>query len=208
MRHIEPKFSPARWIFCSLWVWIHQCYAVTPTDPRSVTSLHVADFHPASTAALSSVDELSSASWSPDGKYVLYDSLQSGIGNIWIADVVTKQSRQVAAANEAQSYPAWSPDGKQILYLADHDGDEHYDIFVVDVAGGRVQNVTQTPSESETFASWAPNSREIVFSSRAINSAAARIGIVDVPSRRIRFVTTNPSQDRRHASPVWRSIST
>jgi Tol biopolymer transport system component len=56
---------------------------------------------------------------SPDGKYLVYIVTTSGINNLWVMNLATRQSRQItfAASGKYCSMPNWTPDGKQIVFL-------------------------------------------------------------------------------------------
>jgi dipeptidyl aminopeptidase/acylaminoacyl peptidase len=181
--------------------------AQVAVDPRSVVSPRIADFAPASTEAISAVNTLGYATWSPDGRFIAYVSYETGSANIWITDVATKKSRQVAPADQTQRSPRWSPDSKRLLFVADDDGNEMYDIFVVDVAASKVRDLTQTPEYAETNAAWSPDGRAIAFSSRKKEASASEIAVMDMEGDkeggRIRFLTRDSSPDRTRVISLW-----
>ncbi|HVX91226.1 MAG TPA: S9 family peptidase [Candidatus Paceibacterota bacterium] len=200
------KISAAPFLI-TLALWGAAGHAVTPlhaaTDPRSIVSEARPDFMQAPAAALSSIKTISPASWSPDGRYVLYVSDESGVDNVWITDVETRASRAIAPSDQPQSGPEWAPDSKHVLFIADQKGDEIYDVFVADIEGGRIRNVTQTPHTSESDASWAPDGRSIVFSARGAHRSAGEIGVVDVQTGHVRMLTHGASAERTRVAPIW-----
>lgn len=180
--------------------------AQTPVDPRSMVSPAVPAFSPAPIPAISALNELGHPVWSPDGKYIAYISYGSGFANVWITNVETRQSRQVAPAPQTQSSPTWSPDGKRLLFVADDRGDEISDIFLVDIGASRVRNLTQTPQYAESYAAWSPDGRAIAFSSRQKDAAASEIAVMDADDEGagdIRFLTRDSPADRTRIISKW-----
>src|SRR5947209_15761420 len=57
------------------------------------------------------------AQFSPDGKYIAYQSARSGYGEIWIVNHDGSGSQQLTHLESAISgYPRWSPDGRHIAF--------------------------------------------------------------------------------------------
>jgi dipeptidyl aminopeptidase/acylaminoacyl peptidase len=180
-----------------------QSVADVVTDPKSAKSSAVPEWKPADSREIASLDEPSYPEWSPDGRFVAYASLRSGPYNVWITDVATRQSRQAAKSEGGQNGLRWSPDGKYILYIADEAGKEIDDIFLIEVATGRIQNLTQTPDHAETGATWSPDGKQIVFTSHAKDEPNGEIAVIEVASRKTRFVTRGGERARSRLTPLW-----
>ncbi|NRA35793.1 MAG: PD40 domain-containing protein [Polyangiaceae bacterium] len=56
-------------------------------------------------------------SWSPDGKYVVFSSDRSGVGNIYAIEVATSELHQVTNVVSGAYSPELSPDGRQLIYV-------------------------------------------------------------------------------------------
>jgi dipeptidyl aminopeptidase/acylaminoacyl peptidase len=73
------------------------------------------------------------------------DNLQS---HIFIADVATKQVRQLTSGNYAEHSINWSPKGDEIVFVSNHEPDpdkvNNSDLFVVNVENGNVRQLTKT----------------------------------------------------------------
>ncbi len=73
------------------------------------------------------------------------DNLQS---HIFIADVATKQVRQLTSGNYAEHSIHWSPKGEEIVFVSNHEPDpdkvNNSDLFVVNVTTGDVRQLTKT----------------------------------------------------------------
>lgn len=68
------------------------------------------------TAAIASIRSASGASFSPDGKQVVYISNASGTPQVWIAPVAGGEARQVTRLPDPVQSVAWSPAGDRLAY--------------------------------------------------------------------------------------------
>ena len=173
------------------------------TDPRSLASPVRAGFVPASIPALSALENVSPASWSPDGSSVLYVSDRAGVDNIWLTDVNSGKSRALSPSKNSQSGPVWSPDGKKIAFLVDDAGNELYDIVVADVDTGQVTNLTVTAEVAEADPAWSSNGKQLAFSSRGAADSSAQIEVIDLETHRRRALTAVGSRERTRVAPLW-----
>lgn len=63
-----------------------------------------------------------SPSWSPDGKYIAFDSLKGNFNQIFIIESNGgTPPKQLTFENESSNYPIWSPDGKYIIFTSQRD---------------------------------------------------------------------------------------
>ena len=56
---------------------------------------------------------------SPDGRWLAYSHLDSGVWNLWVRDQQTGASRRVADVPCDQIQPSWESDSKTLLYATD-----------------------------------------------------------------------------------------
>ena len=103
--------------------------------------------------------------FSPDGTKVAYESAGSGSESaIWVANRDGSNRVQLTeAVGGGRGSPSWSPDGKWIAYDGQSE-DGHWDIFVVDAAGGQPRRLT-TGASDEIAPSWSRDGKWIYFSS-------------------------------------------
>ena len=73
-------------------------------------------------------------SWSPDGRHVLYCSLSSGDGDIFVRDLQTGKSALLIDSPGYDGGPFFSPDGKRITYRSDRNQNDLLQIFIADLA--------------------------------------------------------------------------
>ena len=88
------------------------------------------------------------ASYSPDGKHVLFGSMRSGLPEIYEGDTakIGADPRAVTAGPERAIWARYTPDGNSILYLRDSKGDENHHIFRVNVDGSGLQDLAAAGS--------------------------------------------------------------
>jgi Tol biopolymer transport system component len=84
---------------------------------------------------------------------------------IWVANADGTGLRQVSESLDGRLHgsPAWSPDGRWIAFDAQRD-DGHWDIGVIDAAGGPTRLLTSGDSNDNT-PSWSRDGRWVYFSS-------------------------------------------
>ena len=114
-----------------------------------------------------------SPKWSPDGRRLVFEIPGSGI-------YATSDDGEGTTAIVRSSFaisgvgtpvePAWSPDGNSIAFVSRSFafGPESFssvsrDIYVADVNGERVTQLTNTPGAAEYAPSWSPDGKMIVY---------------------------------------------
>jgi len=100
-----------------------------------------------------------SLSWSPDGKYLMYNISHNGIGryptiDICVLNTATKQIKQITQNSKDKSYdPIWCTDSKKIVYYLEN-GDGHDQIWLTDINGSFHTNLTNDTTTHNYFPSW------------------------------------------------------
>ena len=59
------------------------------------------------------------AAWSPDGRWIAFESTRSGTSQIWIVSRGGGNAKQFTTLSTGASEPVWSPDGKWIAFVSD-----------------------------------------------------------------------------------------
>jgi TolB protein len=118
--------------------------------------------------------------WSPDGQYIAFASDRGGGFDIYIMRRDGSDVRRLTNDPIDDRYPRWSPDGTKLIYQSGKDGVltnpqstiRFTDLYVIDVDGAHVTNITNTPSVSEGWASWSPDGRTILYSKAGVITLA------------------------------------
>ena len=124
---------------------------------------------------------------SPDGRFLVYCSLESGQGDLYVMDMATRTTRRVVSAPGYDGGPFFSPDGKRICYRSDRRGDNLLQLFVADLAfddDGSVVGIERehqlTDNQHVNWAPfWHPDGRHLVYATSEMGHANYEIFIID-----------------------------
>ena len=114
-------------------------------------------------------DRQTSASWSPDGKRILFESddMHGNAGDLFIMDADGSNVQRLTTTPGAGKFSSdydWSPDGSQIAFDSNRDGDT--DIYVMAADGSNVKRLTDTPGKQLSGKPrWSRDGKRILFSS-------------------------------------------
>ncbi len=116
------------------------------TDPKAITSASNPSARPIPIDDLYFTRNVSSASWSPDGKEITFTTDISGRSNLWKVSANGGWPIQLAQSDDRQYGETWSPDGKWIVFQQDSGGNELWDVFAIPSDGGEAINLSNTPA--------------------------------------------------------------
>ncbi len=115
--------------------------------------------------------------YSPDGKYIYYNSSESGIMQLWRIDSDGSNPKQLTFDEENDWFPHISPDGKWILYLSfpaeipvnSHPSYKKVMLRIMPVHGGESKVVAYLYGGQGTInvPSWSPDSKYVAFVSNS-----------------------------------------
>jgi Tol biopolymer transport system component len=115
------------------------------------------------------LDNASNPGWSPDGSRLVFASYRReapGNADIFVAGADGSEPRPIVDTGADDYYPSWSPDGSMIAFTSKAGGGDQ-DVFVVEVSGGRLRNLTAgSPDSDETFG-WTPGGQILFLSDRS-----------------------------------------
>jgi Tol biopolymer transport system component len=137
--------------------------------------------------------------WSPDGRWIAFDSDRVSQGQtlkgIFVTGANGTDTRRLTPPGTDAEFPAWSPDGRQILYVSNlvstggsYSGDAA--IALIRADGKRIKPLSSTGSCSD--ASWSPDGRWIAFDRGGCGSQQSAVSLDLIAAdgknaRRIRF---------------------
>ena len=119
----------------------------------------------------------SSPTFSPDGGQIAFVSDRAGNPQIHVQELSTGRLRRLTRLNWCDS-PSWSPSGEWIAFSGRANNKDPMDIFLVDVTGTRLVQLTHGEGSNEDPA-WSLDSRFIVFSSTRGTPKRRRIHLMD-----------------------------
>jgi dipeptidyl aminopeptidase/acylaminoacyl peptidase len=132
--------------------------------------------------------------FSPDGKLLaIGQKLKTGSSrNIGVLDWETKKVRKLTDEHEADrnwSSQDWSPDGKFIYAARNNVVGTDSDIYRIDVAGGKMENLTPHQGEKRfNVSAVSPDGRQVLLTSNAKNGAQ-NVALLDVATKELNWVT-------------------
>jgi Tol biopolymer transport system component len=118
------------------------------------------------------------ASFSPDGKKIVYNRESNGRGRfatieVCVVDMLTKEIKQVTNSGSHKSYnPVWAPSGDRIVYYFEQ-GDNRDQVWLTDANGSFHTNLTNDTSTHNFFPSWI-NDNLIVYTQSPNNIMTIR----------------------------------
>ena len=141
-------------------------------------------------------EEVSSPSWSPDGRWVTFATIVKGryvlvkvaVGGGPMIEIPTKGAFR-------PTQPCWSPDGKWITFTQQRG--KNFNIGVVEATGGSAVIFSDFQGEDPA---WAANSRNIIFTRRAGGVNKKRMAILDVPTKQVKML---PAFAGGVGQPAW-----
>ena len=105
---------------------------------------------------------LMSPSWAPDGKHLAYVSFFSGRPEIYIQNILTRETQKISGSKGINGAPSWSPDGRRMALTLSKDGNP--EIYVVDLKTRKFTRITRHYA-IDTEAVWTPDSNALIFTS-------------------------------------------
>lgn len=133
-------------------------------------------------------------SWSPDRRYIAFDSDRGGDADIYLLDLGSGISPpnvfEGVRGPGDQIHPQWAPDGERVVYVSNEDGD--WEIFVSHFSGTEKRQLTHN-SAWDSFPTWSPDGSEIIFTSA--RDGNYELYAVDLNSGAERRLTYHPASD-------------
>ena len=104
--------------------------------------------------------------WSPDGSQLVFMSSGDFGWDLNRYSVSTSGFFQIPGISRWVRDPKWSPDGQKILFSSDVNNNGNSDIYIVNVDGSGLIQLTSNPFY-EGSPAWSPDGQRIVFTADA-----------------------------------------
>lgn len=149
----------------------------------------------------------SSASWSPDGRFLAFAAKSGGKDDLVIIDPHRNRVvRRIQLDLNGALTPAWSPDGSQLVFVGLDGGLS--DLFIINADGTGLRRLTND-KYTKMHPAWSPDGRTIAFTTdrgpdtdiERLIFGNYRIGLLDLASGRITLPTGMGVG--KNASPQW-----
>ncbi|MGH9886957.1 MAG: hypothetical protein ACREBE_15625, partial [bacterium] len=118
-------------------------------------------------------------SLSPSGAFVLLKSMRATDFELEVRrrrdDAVVARDR----AGDTQLAPTWRFDDGALAFLADHDGDQRYRPFVLDISSGKRRAIDPAPSSEVTALRGEPRGTRIAYLVAERGTRERRIAVID-----------------------------
>ena len=112
---------------------------------------------------------------SPDGSQAAFAAL----GDLWLADLDSGETRQLTDDVYIDVSPSWSPDGQQLAWVSDRDGKS--DIWTLQLSDGSASRVTDL-EKAPSSPIWAPDGGRIAYLRDVGNSVfiSSTVNVIDL----------------------------
>ena len=138
---------------------------------------------------------------------IVFKSYRDGSSNIYVMDDDGSNVQRLTFTQFPQTNggPIWSPDGTRIAFERDTDTgkpktNQKYDIFLMDVDGSNVQQLTDDRA-LDGGCTWAPDGHRIAFTST--RNKGPDIYVMDILTREVEQLTHNPGDRDWAMDPSW-----
>lgn len=103
------------------------------------------------------------ASYSADGRRLIFTSMRDGDQEIYISDPDGANARRITDIKGYDGGPFFSPDGRRIVYRSDRFGNSNLQIYVNNIQGTDEKAITHDPEILHWCPYWHPSGKWLVF---------------------------------------------
>jgi dipeptidyl aminopeptidase/acylaminoacyl peptidase len=129
---------------------------------------------------------------SADGKTIYYFSYFTSGRQLLKMSEDNNYPVQVTFAKSGVRFPTLSPDGKWMIFLTDNDGDEQYQLNLLDLGTGKTEEITNQPEIQFSSVVWHPDSRKIYFRANMADPKDFHVYSMDLVTREIKKLWDKP----------------
>jgi dipeptidyl aminopeptidase/acylaminoacyl peptidase len=113
------------------------------------------------------------------GDAVAFSWDKSGQLEIYIQKPPGGHMQCLTNGTEGKISPCFAPDGNKLAYAQDYQGDENFDIFLLEISDGKPWNLTPDTSEAiYPHVCWSPDARRLAF----VSNRNGKFSVYTIPS--------------------------
>jgi Tol biopolymer transport system component len=117
------------------------------------------------------VDAIGSVAWSPDGRSIALSGQKTGVTDLFVYDLDSKQVRQLTNDKYADIQPAWSPDGRYVAFVTDRGQGASLEqlrftgmhMATIDVGSREIRTLNTFSNAREINPQYAPDGQSLYF---------------------------------------------
>jgi TolB protein len=149
--------------------------------------------------------------WSPDMKYLAFQSDRDGNINIYKYNLQTEEIKQLTKSKKGKEYnmePSWSPDGKKIVFCSNRE--RNGELYIMDSNGTNQIRLTNTPDRNECLPTLSPDGKKIAYSTKLVNDPDKGwdLWIINADGKNAKNISDNKfGYCRAHWSPDGKKLA-
>ncbi len=129
---------------------------------------------------------------------IVFESRRSGNNEVWTMKADGSDFFQITDRIDGgvATAPALSPDGRKIAFsLAEPASGDDWEIYVINVDGTGLTNLTNDPAFDGWRPAWSPDGSQIAFFSTRDDPINDEVYVMNADGSNVRRLTNNPSDD-------------
>ncbi|HEV7559462.1 MAG TPA: hypothetical protein VGO00_28495, partial [Kofleriaceae bacterium] len=144
--------------------------------------------HPYTLRQFLDVHRSNTASLSPDGSRIAFETNATGDWQVWLTTAKGDAPRQLTHFPSSVGGVLWSPTGDDLLVSSDHDGDQQYQLYLIGAGGSAPRPLTAEPDVKHDIGGWSRDGRSVFFASNARDRRYFDCYLMDVATKQARRV--------------------
>lgn len=135
-----------------------------------------------------SIRSCAAPSMGASGRDVAFVTALTGTAQVWKVPTTGGWSDQLTFFGSSISSVTWSPIEEQMIVVADIDGNEQFQLFLVKADGTQTVNLTNDPKVRHSFGGWSKDGKSVYYASNARDPRYFDCYIMDLATRQTKRV--------------------